>query len=225
MKKGLILIPAFNEEKTIGQVLKKIPRRVLGLPVEVLVVDDGSSDQTELEAIKYNSHVLSHPINRGLGAALGTGFVYAKESDYDFLVTLDADGQHDPTEIPKLVKPILLNQADFVVGTRVLKKGMPIYRKVLTFFASMITLLFTGIWTTDSQSGFRAFSKEAIEKINIEVDRMEVSSDLFNQSREKRLKIIEVPIKPIYTQYSNTKGQNFLNSFNIIGKLILQKVR
>jgi hypothetical protein len=94
----------------------------------------------------------------------------------------------------------------------------------LTFLASLITFVFTGVWTTDSQSGFRAFSRKAIEKINIQVDRMEVSSDFFRQCRINELKIIEIPITPIYTTYSLRKGQSFWNSLNIVSQLAFKKV-
>lgn len=221
---GLVIIPAFNEEKIITKVIKKIPGKVLGCPLDKIVINDGSIDKTKEIAIKTGILVLSHPINRGLGAALGTGFEYARQKNYGFLVTLDADGQHDPKEISRLVKPILANRADFVIGTRIHKKGMPKSRRVLTFLASFATYFFTGVWTTDSQSGYRAFSKKGIENIFIETDRMEVSSDFFRQAKEKNLKFLEVAIKPIYTKYSIEKGQNYLNSINIVAKLALSRL-
>jgi UDP-N-acetylglucosamine---dolichyl-phosphate N-acetylglucosaminyltransferase len=222
--RGLIVIPAFNEEKIIGQVLAEIPQQIEGYQFDAVVINDGSSDNTEQVIKKMGTTVINHPINRGLGAALGTGFEYARLKGYDLLVTLDADGQHDPKEINKLIKPVIEGKADFVVGTRIRQKGMPATRKIITFAASLSTYLFTGAWTSDSQSGFRAFSKKAIDNIFIEVDRMEVSSDFFRQAQEKRLKVVEVPITPIYTKYSLKKGQNFFNSFNILGKLALRKL-
>lgn len=221
---GLVAIPAYNEQLVIRGVIDRISSRVLGKNVDVLVIDDGSTDGTVEIVKKTRAIVLSHPINRGLGAALGTAFEFARRKNYDFLVTLDGDGQHDPAEIESLVKPILSGQADFVVGSRVFKKGMPKSRRILTLMASLATLIFVGVWTTDSQSGFRAFSKKAIENIFIEVDRMEISSDFFNQARLKRLRIKEIPIKPIYTDYSLKKGQNFFNSFNIISRLAFKKL-
>lgn len=222
--KGIIAVPAYNEENVIKDVVLSIPRRIGLLSLDIVVVNDGSTDQTAREVKKTRATLISHPVNRGLGAALGTGFEFARRQNYDLLVTIDGDGQHDPREIPKIIQPILKNQADFVVGTRVVIEGMPVTRRFLTFFASLITYFFTGVWTSDSQSGFRAFSKRAIDKIAIQVDRMEVSSDFFGQCREKKLRIIEVPIKPIYTKYSLAKGQNILNSFNIVSKLTLQKL-
>lgn len=218
---GLVVIPAFNEEKTIRTVVKKVPDRIKDNKLDVLVVNDGSVDKTNNEVFQTRAILVSHIINRGLGAALGTGFEYAKRYGYDFLITLDGDGQHDPSEMGKLMEPVMKRKADFVVGTRIYRKGMPLTRRILTFLATVATYFFTGVWTTDSQSGFRAFSRRAIEQISISVDRMEVSSDFFAQAKDKGLNIVEVPIKPIYTEYSLRKGQNFFNSFNIIGKLTL----
>ncbi|MBI2596234.1 glycosyltransferase family 2 protein [Candidatus Daviesbacteria bacterium] len=222
--KGIVVVPAFNEEKRILRVIKKIPQEVDHHKLEILVVNDGSTDLTEIILKKNKVKVISHPVNRGLGAALGTGFEYARIKNYDFLITLDGDGQHDPREIPKLLKPIINKEADFIVGTRINKGSMPFKRRMLTFFATLATFVLTGVWTADSQSGFRIFSKNAIKKINIQVDKMEVSTDFFRQCREKGLVILEVPIKAIYTKYSLTKGQNFFNSFNIVGKLMLQNL-
>lgn len=220
--KGLIIVPAYNEEEVVESVIKQLPNEVLGKRLNYLVINDGSTDHTEEVLHKIKANFVSHPINRGLGAALGTGLEYAKDNNYDFAVTLDADGQHDPKEIGLIVKPIIEDKADFVIGTRVFKKGMPLTRRFLTFFATLATYIFTGVWTTDSQSGFRAFSKKAIQAIRIDVDRMEVSTEFFNQSRKNRLRYKEVEITPIYTDYSLKKGQNILNSFNILLKLFFK---
>lgn len=220
--KGLIIIPAYNEEKVVEEVIKELPKEVLGKRLDYLVINDGSTDKTAEVLKMINANFVSHPINRGLGAALGTGLEYARNKNYDFAITLDADGQHDPKEIGNLIKPILEDKDDFVIGTRIYKKGMPLTRKVLTFMASLATFTFTGVWTTDSQSGFRAFSKNAIEKIRIEVDRMEVSTEFFNQAKKNHLKYKEIAITPIYTNYSLKKGQNMLNSFNILLKLLFK---
>lgn len=222
--KGLVVVPAFNEEAVIQDVLKNIPKVINSHSLTVVVINDGSTDNTLKVVTKCKAKVVSHPINRGLGAALGTGFEYARLKKFDFLITLDGDGQHDPKEISKIINPIIKKQADFVIGTRFLQKGMPITRRVLTFFATLATFIFTGLWTTDSQSGYRAFSKRAIKDIFIEVDRMEVATNFFEQARTKKLVVKEVPIKPIYTQYSLAKGQNIFNSANIIGKLTLKKL-
>lgn len=221
---GLVIVPAFNEEHTIRDVILKIPRKIKNHGLDILVINDGSFDKTEKIARKFGVKVISHLLNRGLGAALGSGFEFARIGSYDFLVTLDGDGQHDPKEISKLLGPIFNKKADFVVGSRIFKEGMPAFRRLITFLASLATYVLTGVWTSDSQSGFRAFSKKAITVITIQVDKMEVSSDFFSQCREKNLRMVEIPITPIYTEYSLKKGQSLFNSFNIVGKLTLQKM-
>jgi glycosyltransferase involved in cell wall biosynthesis len=222
--KGLVVIPAFNEATVIEKVIRQLPKFLDKDKLEVVVIDDGSRDDTSKVLKKLRVKTLTHPINRGLGAALGTGFEFARINNYDFLVTLDADGQHDPKELIRIARPILNKKADFVIGTRFFKKGMPVTRRVLTFLASLITFGFTGVWTTDSQSGYRAFSKKAISKIYIDVDRMEVSTSFFEQAKKYNLLIKEIDITPIYTKYSLTKGQNVLNSVNIVGKLLFRKL-
>jgi len=219
-----VVIPAFNEGKVIDKVLKKIPQKIAQHKVKIIVINDGSTDDTEKVVRKNRQLVITHPINRGLGAALATGFAYARKNNFGLLVTLDGDGQHDPQEIAKLIKPILKKEADFVVGTRVFKQGMPKFKQILTLLASLATFILTGVWTTDSQSGFRAFSKKAITLIDIQVDRMEVSSDFFRQAKLLKLKIVEIPIKPIYTRYSIAKGQSSWNSLNIIGQLTFKRI-
>lgn len=221
--KILIIMPAFNEALTIGQIIKKIQR--LGFE-RIAVVDDGSIDQTAEIAKRAGAVVLRHPINRGLGAALATGFAYANLVEADLAVTIDSDGQHDPNDIPALIQPILDRQADVVIGSRLLKpEGMPWYRIIGNWFLTWLTSWLFGIKMTDSQSGFRAFSKLALEKIAIQSNRMEVSSEIFSEIKRNNLKHWEIPIRAIYTDYSLKKGQTNLNAISIIRRLIFQALK
>lgn len=197
--KILIVVPAYNEAPTIKNVILDLRKNGYD---NILVVDDGSSDQTFAIAAKEKCLVVSHVINRGLGAALGTGFAYAQRSGVDILVTLDADGQHEAKDIKALLAPILSSKADVVIGSRLLgRKNMPKDRKVLNFMSNILTFLLFGVWTTDSQSGLRAFNKKAIKSIRIKTERMEVSSEFFKEIRDNHLTFAEVPIKAIYTAY------------------------
>lgn len=226
-KKLIIVLPAFNEEKVIGSVLlhlKKALKSFKGLDCRIVVVNDCSTDKTAQEAEKQNVVVVNHPINRGLGGALFTGFKYAKRKKTDYLVTMDSDGQHDAGDIKKILQPIIEKKADLVVGIRNIKK-MPFDRKIITFFSSMLTFLLFGVWFEDTQSGFRAFGKKAIEKISIKTQKMEVSSEFFSEIKKNKLKLAKVPIKVIYTEYSRAKGQSNLNSANVLVKLVLRRVR
>jgi len=220
--KIFIVMPAFNEEKMVGKVIKALMKRGYK---NIVVVDDGSTDNTTKIAKKEGALVIGHPINRGLGAALGTGIETALQNKADIIVTFDSDGQHHPDDIKRIIKPIIDNKADAVIGTRLKNsKGMPIIRKIGNWGFNIITYLLFGVWTTDSQSGFRAFNKKAASRIEIKTNKMEVSSEIIKEIGHKKLRYGEVPIKAIYTDYSITHGQSSLNAFRILAKLILRKL-
>lgn len=220
-----ILIPAYNEEKTIGEVINSIPRHFPKVKkMEIIVVSDGSTDKTAEIVRRTRVTIIEHDLNCGLGGALGTGFAYVKKNNFDCLVTFDADGQHNHADIWPVLKPIVQKKADVVVGTRLKKIGaMPWYRVIGIWGLNLITFVFFWIWTSDSQSGLRAFSRKAIEKIDIQSNKMEVSSEFFYEIGRKNLKLLEVAITSIYTKYSISKGQRNINGFSIISKLIYRR--
>lgn len=223
--KLFVVIPAYNEEKKIGDVLRAIPQRLPGIKqIEVVVVDDGSCDGTATIAKKARAQVLQHLINRGLGGALGTGLTYAKERGADVAVTMDADGQHDPDGLSQLIRPIIEGRADFVVGSRLVDaKGMPWYRVIGNWGLNVFTYLMYGVWTTDSQSGFRAFSRRALITLEVDFIGMEVSSAFFDAVSTYKLRYVEIPIRPIYTDYSLSKGQKNWNGLTILFRLFYNK--
>lgn len=225
--KAVIIIPAFNESQVIFEVLESLPKKLDGITtVEVVVVDDGSQDQTANEAIKTKVNVIRHLLNRGLGAAIKTGFSWAKEHNADVVVTFDADGQHDPEDIPKLIRPIILKKADVVIGSRFLnKQAIPFDRFLLNWFANFATFVLYGASSTDSQSGLRAFSKKAVNLIDFKADRMEFSSEILLEAKKNNLRLIEVPIKAIYTSYSRTKGQKNVNAFPVFMRFLVKLLR
>jgi len=221
-----ILIPAYNEETTLAQVIKTLPDKIPGISqIDVIVVNDGSVDRTKQIAQRMGATVISHWFNRGLGGALGTGFEYIKNHNYDLLITFDADGQHNPQDIAPVIKPIIDGLYDVSIGSRFIgQRGfMPWYRKVGIFGLNVITYLLFFTWTTDSQSGLRAFSRNAINKIQIKTNKMEVSSEFFYEIQAKNLKMTEVPIQSIYTPYSIAKGQKNINGFSVVAKLIYRR--
>jgi UDP-N-acetylglucosamine---dolichyl-phosphate N-acetylglucosaminyltransferase len=227
MRRLAIVLPAFNEEKIIKKTLKDLKKELLklkGYEKKIVVVDDGSKDKTVEKAKSSGVLVLKHVLNRGLGGALATGLEYAKRHDFDLVLTFDADGQHDPKDIKKVLRPLEKRQADVVIGVRNLAK-MPFDRRVLTFASSVLTFIFFGVWCSDTQSGFRGFSKKSLEKIKIKTQRMEVSSEFFYEIKKHDLKMVEVPIKVIYTKYSRAKGQQNLNALNILVKLVMRLFR
>ncbi len=225
--KLLIILPAYNEEEKIGEVLKNLPRRINGISeIEKIVVDDGSTDKTSEIALKSKATVLKHVINRGLGGAIGTGFEYARNKNADIVVTFDSDGQHRSQDIEPLIKPILDKKADVVIGSRFLKlKEMPPDRILINILSNIATYILFGIYTSDSQSGLRAFNKISLNKIEIKTQKMEVSSEIFKEIKRNNLKFTEIPIVAVYTEYSRRKGQKNSNALPIFIKLFLRMLR
>ena len=225
--KVFIIIPAFNESLILASVIRGIKLATSAFKPELVVVNDGSTDNTGKIAAQAGVTVLTHRLNRGLGAALGTGLTYAKTQNADVAVTLDADGQHDPADIARILEPILKSEADVVIGTRLLSRygHMPLDRLIVNWFSNFITWVLFRVWTTDSQSGFRGFSRQAINSLQLKTERMEVSSEIFAEVRQHKLKLAEVPIRVIYTPYSRRKGQSTLNAVHVFFKLLLRLAR
>lgn len=224
---SLVIIPAFNEASVIASTIQGV-KKVLGSKAKILVIDDGSNDQTGAEAKKAGAVVVSHPINRGLGGALGTGLFWAKiHDDIQYAVTFDADGQHDPKDVQKVLQPLLSGKADVVIGTRT-KFGwneIPWDRKIILTLSNWLTWWLFGIRTTDSTSGLRSFNRRAIELIQVKTDQMEVSNEFFHEVKRNKLRLAEIPIKVIYTEYSRSKGQKNSNAIEVGVKLLLRLFR
>lgn len=220
MKGVYIVIPARNEAQKIGEVLSEIRKEGFN---NIFVVDDGSTDSTAEVVEKSHAHVVRHIVNRGAGAATFTGIKAALEFNAEVIVTMDADGQHDPKDIPNLIKPILKKQSEVVLGSRLIqKKGMPLIRRIFNFIGNVVTWVLFGLWVSDSQSGFKAFSREAAEKIEIKTNGYEFCSELIRELKAKKLTYVEVPIQTKYTEYSMQKGQSFSNGVKTFTKLVLR---
>ncbi|MDD5043056.1 MAG: glycosyltransferase family 2 protein [Patescibacteria group bacterium] len=216
-----VVIPAFNEEKTI----KKILEEVKNCGADIIVVNDGSSDKTGEIAENEGVTVINHIINRGLGAALGTGIEAALLSGADYIVTFDADGQHQAEDIFRLKKIAEEGGYDIVIGSRLLNpRGMPLARRVANWLGNLSTYLLFGIWVTDSQSGLRLFTAPAASLLHLKSNRMEVSSEIIKEVKRHNFKFTEIPIEAVYTDYSLSKGQNFVVGLKTLWQLILQKI-
>ncbi|MDO9231851.1 MAG: glycosyltransferase family 2 protein [bacterium] len=219
--KTYIVIPAYNEGKIIQEVIIDIQKAGYQ---NIILVDDGSADDTFSKAQEIlDNLVFRHKINRGKGAATKTGIEAAKILGANIIVTLDGDGQHAPADIAKLTAPIEFDSFDVVLGTRLLNpKGMPRYKILANKIGNFFTWCLYGLWVTDSQSGFRAYSRHAAEVINTQSDRYEYDSEVIREIRKYKLKFKEVPITVRYTQYSMGKvqKQSFLTGLKTLYKMI-----
>jgi len=200
----LACIPAFNAEKTIGNIVKDCLLYV----DKVIVCDDGSTDYTIQEAEKNGAEVVRHEKNYGYGAALITLFDKAREKNTDVMVTLDADGQHIPEFIPQLIAPLSYEGNDVVIGSRFLKSDSktPGYRKTGIKIITAAANIGGGKKLTDAQSGFRAYSKKALQLIHPTEYGMAASTEIITKVENKGLKIVEVPIVISYDGTESKKG-------------------
>jgi len=193
-------IAAYNEARYVGSVVLQAKQYV----DEVIVIDDGSSDNTSKVAELAGATVIRHPENRGKGAAIQTILVEAKKRNPDVLVLLDADAQHDANEIPVLIKPISQG-FDLVIGSREAQENKtPLYRRIGKEVIFRSSRLASGTNVYDSESGFRALSPKAINELDLKANGFAVESEMITFAADKGLKITEVPISNIYTKDGST---------------------
>ena len=196
-------IPAYNEEKNIAGIISKLKKYT----DSIIVCDDGSSDLTGDISEQLGAIVIKHSKNRGYGAAINSLFLKAKELESDVFLTLDADGQHRVEDIPIVTDPIIKNEVDLVIGSRFLdtkSEEMPNYRKVGIKIITKITNLSIKEKLTDSQSGFRSYSRKALQEITPTDDGMGVSTEILIKASNLELKVAEVPIKVNYNGETST---------------------
>lgn len=218
-----IVIAARNEAAVIGEVVAELRAR----HAHVVVVDDGSSDRTGAVARHHGATVLRHAINRGQGAALQTGLDYAVAHGAHYIATFDADGQHNPDDIPVMLARLEQERADIALGSRFLGRavGMPLRRRLTLKLATAFQKLSTGMDLTDAHNGLRLFSRRAAQVIRIQQDRMAHASEIVAQIGQQRLRCIEVPCTIRYTEYSLAKGQKLSGSLTILLDLAMRRVR
>jgi len=216
-----VIVPFYNEEEVISKVLSEL----IDKNYNVLAIDDGSTDKSSEIAKSLTCKVLTHPSNFGQGAALQTGISFARlNPNIEIFVTFDADGQHKVSNIEDVIKPIANNETDFVFGTRFQddKTKFPFFKRFILKLAIKYTKLSTGVAITDTHNGFRAFNKEAARMINLDFPGMTHASEFLEKAGRSGLRIKEVPVHIIYTQYSKRKGQSLWNSINILTDLFLR---
>ena len=217
-----VIIPAYNE----GSVIQTVIAEVRQFCENVALVDDGSSDDTATHARAAGATVLKHPINLGQGAALQTGIEFALRSNAGFIVTFDADGQHDIQDIFPMIALLRLNNLDVVLGSRFIGKtvGMKLGRRVLLRLAVLFTRATTGMKLTDAHNGLRVFTRQGAQTIALCHNRMAHASEILEQIAGNKLNYAELGNTVRYTEYSMAKGQKASNAINIVIDLVLGRI-
>jgi hypothetical protein len=204
----LIIIPAYDEEGGIREVLRRVPRELLGYEVKTVVVDDGSTDATAAIAREEGVSVASHVVNRGQGDALRTGFAIAQRERAEIVINLDADGQYKPEEIERLVEPIIEEEeaADFVLGSRFMgfyEEAGSVRHVGVVFFSKMISLL-TGTKISDCTNGFRAIRVSELHKLELVEDRFN-ATEIILEALKNKLRFAQVPVTMLSRAAGETK--------------------
>lgn len=219
-----LVIAAYNEGSVIGNVIRDAMR----LFPSIIVVDDGSSDETATTAMTAGATVLRHPINLGQGAALQTGITYAVRQQVDFVATFDADGQHRPEDVQTMLAELIRTGNQVALGSRFLGDkavGMTTSRRLLLKAATAFTRITTGLRVTDAHNGLRTLRRDAAKAITIRQNRMAHASEILEEIGKMKLSYCEVPVTIRYTDYSKAKGQSGFGAFNILIDLLLARIR
>ncbi|MBQ2635753.1 MAG: glycosyltransferase family 2 protein [Methanobrevibacter sp.] len=216
-----VILPAYNEATRIQPVIEEIAKK----GYKMIIVNDGSSDNT-LEVIKAsqrkypkNIFIYSHIINRGVGMAMQTGFEAVLKYNPKYIVNMDSDGQHSVDDLDNVLEPLITGRAQAVIGVRPLK-DMPLSRNFANAIMNLLTRIFYGVNVSDSQTGFRAITAEALKKISINARGYLISSEFIREVNDNNIPFEEVPIKTIYTPETQAKGTNVTEAFKILVQMI-----
>ncbi|WP_405306849.1 glycosyltransferase family 2 protein [Methanobrevibacter sp.] len=216
-----VVLPAYNEATRIQPVIESIAEKGYNM----IIVNDGSSDNT-LDVIKQSKrkypnqiHIFSLMINRGVGVATQTGFDAVFKFNPKYVVSMDSDGQHSADDLDNVITPLVTGQAQAVIGVRPLK-DMPFSRNFANAVMNLLTRLFYGVNVSDSQTGFRAITLEALRKIEINARGYLISSEFIREVNDNNIPFVEVPIKTIYTPETQAKGTNVAEAFKILLQMI-----
>jgi polyprenyl-phospho-N-acetylgalactosaminyl synthase len=221
-----VVVPAYNEGPVISETLASLA----GLPYRVVVVDDGSADDTWERARDAGVTVLRHACNLGQGAALQTGMTYAlRQRDTGYVVSFDADGQHNAADIPRMLAPLLQGDCDVTLASRFAPGGVandiPAAKKLALRFAVLLARAMNGLPLTDTHNGLRAFTAAAARQISLSQNGMAHASEILSQIASRKLRFREVPATVRYTAYSRAKGQSLSNGLNIIWDILMARIR
>jgi len=217
-----VVVAAYNEAPVIGRVVADLIRHRYA----VVVVDDGSKDDTGRLARAAGAKVVTHPVNLGQGAALQTGLQFATLEGADYIVTFDADGQHRASDIETLIESLRTQHVDYALGSRFLGNApaMPWARRLLLKAATSFTRRSTGLRLTDTHNGLRAMTRRGASRIALRQNRMAHASELLHQIAKSGLGYVEVPVTIEYSAYSLAKGQRLSDSLRILVDLSAQRL-
>jgi polyprenyl-phospho-N-acetylgalactosaminyl synthase len=225
-RKIVVVIPAYNEAAVVGQVIDGVLANLDGMDATCLVVDDGSTDRTSEIARNRGASVIRHCVNLGVGAATRTGLLAARELRPDVVVTVDGDGQHDPTEIPSLIRCLTENDLDVVIGSRILHLRVhPPSRVAANLLLNVLTLIAYRKVVLDPHSGFRAFNRRSLDVMELSAAGYEFCWEIIGEIVRNQLNYKSLPVKAVYTAYSQAKGQPLLNGVNLVLDLFVRMLR
>lgn len=217
--KIVAVIPALNEATRIAAVIRGASQHV----DDVIVIADGSTDDTAAVALAAGARVIRHDENCGAGAATMTGLEAARRLGYDIAITLDADGQHATADIPRLVETLQKENADLVIANRFGRKNtIPFIRRIANTIGNLVTFFATGIYLPDTQCGFKAFSPKALSEIELKMSGFEFCTEVIREASKNRWKIVSIPSKVVYSEYTLAKGQSFSSGLRTAAKILLR---
>ncbi|MBI2636567.1 glycosyltransferase family 2 protein [Candidatus Peregrinibacteria bacterium] len=226
--KIVAVIPAFNEASRVSTVVHAARQYV----DRVVVVDDGSLDATSGVAAAAGAIVVRHPENTGAGAATMTGIEAARALGAGIIVTIDADEQHDPRDIPALLRPVREGCADIVFANRFgpnvagkNRNRIPAIRRLFNTIGNVVTFLATGLWVRDSQCGFKVFGPKALKEVYLQTRGFEFCTEVIREARHHRWRIADVPVKVVYSAYTLAKGQSFAMGVKTAFQILLRSFR
>lgn len=214
-----IVIPAFNESQRIHQVINSVKK----YGFSIIVVDDGSQDQTYETLKKLKVTTLRHKVNLGKGAALKTGCEAAFLMGAEAVIMMDSDGQHKAEDLPKFIEALRSGEYDIVFGSRNFRLGIPLIRFIGNKFASFLVSFLFGIYVTDLLCGYRAFTKKAFEKLKWQSSGYGIETEMVVKAGIYKLKHCEVPVETIY--YDKFKGVTILDALGILLDVMRWRIR
>lgn len=213
------VIPAYNEATRVVPVVQGAKMFV----DQVIVVDDGSSDGTGNRAREAGARVVTHEENCGAGAATMTGLELARRLGFDAAVTIDADGQHASSDIPRLLETLTKENADLVIANRFGKKNqIPFVRRIANAIGNGITFMVTGMVLPDTQCGFKVFGTKALAEVDLKMPGFEFCTEIIREASRHKWKVVSVPSRVVYSEYTLAKGQSFASGIKTAAKIVLR---